>query len=458
MEYIDNKERRRRIRISVDKAYFDNPEFEEYLNWIIHDWSRISTTLAYTLVPLFFILDYFTMPAELLSKFAVYRGVATIIAVLQFIIIKRTRPGRLSYLHGYMVSLNLGGVIALMTVDLGGFSSGYYAGLNLVIIGVNLLLPWQTYHSAINGFMTILMYVALNLFFGHDYKSTDMISNLFFMNGTVIIAVSINHVRHKLIKQEFYLRTELQKATTALWGEMEIAKKIQTSLLPQTEKIGGYELCAVMEPAAEIGGDYYDVIETEAGENWVMIGDVSGHGVESGLIMMMTQTSIYTLINNTPGYKPSTVIQYVNSVIRKNISKLGSSRYMTLFTMRFDRNSITLSGKHQDIIIYRSHSDNVEIIPVQGTWIGLADNILEYLKDVKIEIGIGDVILLFTDGVTEAMNADGELFGQLRLVVLFEKYAKHAPREIVRCILENVKSFQENQSDDITLMVLKRFE
>lgn len=458
MGFNDNKERRKRSRISVDKAYFDNPEFEEYLNWIIHDWSRISTTLAYTLVPLFFILDYFTMPAELLSRFAVYRGVATIIAVIQFIILKRTSPGRLSYLHGYMVSLNLGGVIALMTVDLGGFSSGYYAGLNLVIIGVNLLLPWKAYHSAINGFMTVIMYVALNLVFGNDYKSTDMISNLFFLNGTVIIAVSINYVRHKLTKQEFYLRTELQKVTAALWGEMEIAKKIQTSLLPKTEVIGGYELCAVMEPAAEIGGDYYDVVETEAGENWLMIGDVSGHGVESGLIMMMTQTSIYTLINNTPGFRPSILIQYVNSVIRKNISKLGSNRYMTLYAMRLDKSSITLSGKHQDLVIYRSNSGNVEIIPVQGTWIGLADDIIDYLKDIKIAIGIGDIILLFTDGVTEAMNADGVMFGQLRLVVLFEKYAKYPPREIISRILESVKSFQEKQEDDITLMVLKRIE
>ncbi len=446
----------KKVSFKANKDYYENPAFEEYLNRIIHDWSRISTTLAYTLVPLFFILDYFTMPVELLPRFAVYRIIATIIAVIQFFIVKKTKPGKISNIHGYMVSLILGSVIALMTVDLGGFSSGYYAGLNLVIIGVNLLLPWEAYHSAINGFMTIIMYVVLNLIFAHDYKSTDLISNLFFMNGTVIIAVSINHVRHKLIKQEFYLRTELQKATAALWGEMEIAKKIQTSLLPRANKIGEYELSAVMEPAAEIGGDYYDAIETKAGENWIMVGDVSGHGVESGLIMMMTQTSIFTLINNTPGYKPSTLIQYVNSVIRKNISKLGSNRYMTLFAIRLGHGSITLAGKHQDIIIYRLKNRKAEVITVDGTWIGLTDDIIEYLEDKTIEIDPGDIILLFTDGVTEAMNVEGELFGQNRLISVFEKYAGLPPCELVAHILEAVKSFQEKQSDDITLIAMRR--
>ncbi len=445
-----------KLSFKANKEYYENPAFEEYLNRIIHDWSRICTTLAYTLVPLFFILDYFTMPAELLPRFAIYRIIATIIAVIQFIIVKNTKPGKISHIHGYMVSLILGGVIALMTVDLGGFSSGYYAGLNLVIIGVNLLLPWEAYHSAINGFMTIIMYVTLNLVFGHDYKSTDLISNLFFMNGTVIIAVSINHVRHKLIKQEFYLRTELQKATAALWGEMEIAKKIQTSLLPGADRIGDFELSAVMAPAAEIGGDYYDAIETKAGENWIMVGDVSGHGVESGLIMMMTQTSIFTLINNTPGYKPSTLIHYVNSVIRKNISKLGSNRYMTLFAIRLENGSITLAGKHQDIIIYRAKTAQVDVIPVNGTWIGMTDDIIDFLEDTTIDIAVGDIILLFTDGVTEAMNAEGNLFDQKRLISLFKTIADFPPGEIVRHILEEVKAFQEKQSDDITLIAMKR--
>ncbi|MCP4610029.1 MAG: response regulator, partial [Planctomycetes bacterium] len=89
-------------------------------------------------------------------------------------------------------------------------------------------------------------------------------------------------------------RDQIIKARDAIWGEMELAKKIQTVLLPEEPKISGYEIAAHMEPADEVGGDYYDVINFE-GKDWLVIGDVSGHGVPSGLVMMMVQTAIHTV-------------------------------------------------------------------------------------------------------------------------------------------------------------------
>ena len=81
---------------------------------------------------------------------------------------------------------------------------------------------------------------------------------------------------------------------------MEVAKRIQTSLLPQNRRVGGYDVAARMQPAAEVGGDYYDIIQAGEDRNWIAIGDVSGHGVESGLVMMMTQTSILSLVQREP--------------------------------------------------------------------------------------------------------------------------------------------------------------
>jgi serine phosphatase RsbU (regulator of sigma subunit) len=291
---------------------------------------------------------------------------------------------------------------------------------------------------------------------GHVFAARDLINNLFFMSGTIIISVSINNVRHRLIRREFYLRSELQKATAALWGEMEIATKIQTSLLPKLDNLNGYQLGAVMQPATEIGGDYYDAFETEAGEYWAMIGDVSGHGVESGLIMMMAQTSIFSLVNKTRGYPPSRLIDHVNSVIRKNIKKLDSNRYMTLFAIKLGPQSISLAGKHQDLLIHRAATGAVEVIPVAGTWIGLTDEIQDHLEDIDIPLGIGDTLLLFTDGVTEAMDASGNLLGQDRLTALFTQYAGLPPRDLVQRLLGAVQEFQDSQTDDITLVALKR--
>jgi len=429
--------------------------FNEYLYKIVHEWSITLTFLVFVLVPLFFILDYFTMPAQLLPRFAAYRIIATIISLTQYFIIKKTEPGTLSYIHGYIVSLAVGGVIALMTVDLGGFDSSYYAGINLVIIGVNLLLPWEAYHSAINGFMLVIFYVLLNFIFPHPFKAENLINNLYFMNSTVFIAVSINYVRHRLIKQEFFLRTELRKARDALWGEMELAKKIQVSMLPKNGRLGEYQIAAIMKPADEVGGDYYDFFETETGEKWVTIGDVSGHGVDSGLVMMMTQTSIFTILNRTPGYSPAKMLSSINLVIRKNIMRLDMKRYMTLIAIRIDKDKLIVAGKHQDIVIMRCGGD-IEVIPTTGTWIGIADDIGDFLKDHEIEINKGDMVLLYTDGASEATDSNGELYGDERIISTFKSNSSLPINEIILSILNDINAYQAVQNDDITLMVIKK--
>lgn len=440
---------------NIQKRGTDLP-FEQFIYQIVHEWSKTLAALAFILVPLFYILDYFTMPHELLPRFAVYRSIGTFIPLMQYFIIRGTKPGRASYIHGYLVSFFVGGVIAVMTVDLGGFNSNYYAGINLVIIGVNLLLPWEAIHSAINGLMLLAIYVFLNFFTPQDFSAANMISNLFFMCGTVIIAVSINYVRYKLIRQEFYLRTELRKARDALWGEMELAKKIQTSILPENERLGVYQVAALMKPADEVGGDYYDFFEADTGEKWFTIGDVSGHGVDSGLIMMMTQTSVLSILNSTPGLKPSKLLATINEIIRKNIIRLKVERYMTIIAGRLNDDSITLSGKHMDIIIIRGNTGSVEILPTEGTWIGITENIEDYLKDYNIPMNKEDMMLLYTDGVTEAVNAAGDLYGDARLIESLSRHRMLNVKDIIMNILKDINLFQEKQDDDITLLVIKK--
>lgn len=430
--------------------------FEEYQNNILHQWLKTLTILGFTLVPIFFLLDYFSMPAELLPRFGTYRLVSTILLLIQYFIVRHTKPSRLSFLHGYFAVINMGGTIALMTVDLGGFNSNYYAGLNLVVVGVNLLLPWKYLHSAINSFIIIAMYIGFNVVADQVFNLTILLNNLFFMLSTAIIAVSINYVKFKQIREEFYLLVQLKMARDALWSEMELAKRIQTALLPNKENISGYEIAAIMSPAREVGGDYYDIIETQEGNKWVTMGDVSGHGVDSGLIMMMVQTSIFGLVNNGSERKPSNILEMANRVIRENISRLGSDHYMTIMAIQFSDTQMTLAGKHQDVILYRSSQHKTEIIPTKGTWLGIADDIGDYMEDMTVDLKDGDLILLFTDGITEAENAKGEMFGQLRLENLLNEYADHPVSKILEKIIYDVNSFQQEQLDDMTLIVIKK--
>jgi len=449
-EIVENK-------LSVEEqAIIGARDFDQFLNSIIHDWLKTLTILVITLVPLFFILDYFIVPKELLKQVGIYRAIATFIVIIQYVIIRLTKPNSLSYLHGYIVSVVVGGVIVLMTRDLGGFYSSYYAGLNLVIIGVNLLLPWRAKHSAMNSGIIILMYISVNLIVISDYRTNHLINNLFFLCATSVIAVSINYVKHLLIKKEFYLMCELKTARDSIWSEMELAKRIQTALLPDNQKLKGYDISATMIPATEVGGDYYDIIETPKGDKWVTIGDVSGHGVDSGLIMMMAQTSILSKVNNNGSCGPSELLSSINGIIRENISRLGSDHYMTMMALRLDQSEMTVAGKHQDLIIYRAALNKIESVIIPGTWLGITDDIKESLPEVTVEINTGDIVLLFTDGLTEATNAAGEMFDQAGLEQALNKYADLPVRKLRDKVIEEVMSYQEKQSDDMTLVVIKK--
>jgi sigma-B regulation protein RsbU (phosphoserine phosphatase) len=439
-----------------DQEIIDSKDFNLFLNGIIHDWLRTLTLLVITLVPLFFILDIYIVPKDLLKQVGIYRLFATFIVILQYFIIRKTNPSPFSFIHGYIVSIVVGGVIVLMTRDLGGFLSSYYAGLNLVIIGVNLLLPWRAIHSAVNSIIIIILYISVNVIGINEYESNYLINNLFFLSATSIISVSINYVKHVLTKKEFYLMCELKIARDSIWSEMELAKRIQTALLPDKEKIRGYDIAAKMIPADEVGGDYYDIIETSGGKKWVTIGDVSGHGVDSGLIMMMAQTSILSEINSGESSSPSDILSSTNKILRENISRMGSDHYMTMMVLNLMDSGITIAGKHQDLIMYRSSLNKIETLKIEGTWLGIADDIEGHVKDTTIEFGSGDVALLFTDGITETSNSEGEMLGQEMLEQLLHKYANLSAIKLRNKILSKVKKFQNEQSDDMTLVVIKK--
>ena len=446
--------------------------FDAYRDGLIHDWTQTLTLLGLFLIPLFSLLDFFTMPAELLWRFAAYRTFGTAFSLVEHFVIRRTRPNRFSFLHGYAFSLMVGGMIVRMTVDLGGFDSSYYAGLSLVIVAVNLVLPWRAIHSAVNGALVVVMYLACNLSTGSSFHTSALINNLYFLVATVVIAVAISFLKHRLIEREFRLRAELievnqnldgsreelRAARDALWGEMEMAKRIQTALLPANGRLGDYSVAATMQPADEVGGDYYELFESRAGERWVAIGDVSGHGVESGLLMMMTQTSILTLINDAPGKLPSEVFQAANGVFCENVSRLHGSRFMTLNVVRLHQDHLTLAGKHQDILVHRRRSGRVEVVTNDGSWLGVLRDLKGVVGDLDIPVEPGDTVLLFTDGVTEATNAAGEMFGQQRLEACFARLASQPLDALLLRLQEEVTRFQPTPQDDVTLMLLRRLE
>lgn len=257
----------------------------------------------------------------------------------------------------------------------------------------------------------------------------------------------------------------LIKARDELWGEMRLAKKIQTILLPDDPKISGYDLSSYTEPATEVGGDYYDIINSRNGD-WIIIGDVSGHGVPAGLIMMMVQTAIRVAIDSDPDLCPFELLKIINQTISHNIYHVDSDMYMTITAILCTRNGqLIFSGLHQDILVYRADLESLEIVKTSGPWIGFYRNNDMLLENDNLTLGCGDVMLIYTDGITEAWRKDSEkdyrdperdMFGSERLSKVFLDLGKCPTKDIIRGILDNMKDYEFH--DDVTMVVIRRVE
>ena len=250
--------------------------------------------------------------------------------------------------------------------------------------------------------------------------------------------------------------TALVEARDELWGEMQLAKKIQTILLPVDPVLPGYEVTVHMTPADEVGGDYYDIINI-SGINWIVIGDVSGHGVPAGLVMMMLQTSIKTVLYKNPHIAPSELISGINRVLTDNIRILGEDKFITINIFAcFPDGKFIFSGLHEDIMVYRANTGTVDLIKTKGLWLGIRDEIGTFMEDEELVLNKNDVLLLYTDGITEAFDKDNNIFSKNRLKRLLEESGDKSTDEIKISILDKLKEFRTH--DDVTMIVLKRID
>ncbi len=248
---------------------------------------------------------------------------------------------------------------------------------------------------------------------------------------------------------------ELQTALSELWGEMDLATKIQTVLLPADGIYGGHQIAASMRPADKVGGDYYDVFQ-HAGATWVLVGDVSGHGVSAGLIMMMVQSAIRTLVCAKPDQAPSPaeVLAQVNFGIASNLQKIDKGQYMSIVAMCIDGRKACYAGLHPDLLIYRKSEKTVEQIALEGVYLGMIEDASELFANRTLDFAPDDLLLFHTDGLTEARK-DGSLLGiDSTVTLLKEKGMQNAtPQEITHAVFGLLEGTHCN--DDVTVLTMR---
>lgn len=245
-----------------------------------------------------------------------------------------------------------------------------------------------------------------------------------------------------------------------LSAEVEVTRKMQQMLLPkksELSKIPRIEIAGFMEPADEVGGDYYDVLQDNDSVK-IGIGDVTGHGLESAMLMLMAQTAVRTLLESKQT-DPVQFLDILNRTLYSNIQRIGSSKNMTLALLDYTDGVIQLSGQHEELIVVRSQGE-VEIINTidLGFPIGLDEEISEFIGSEQVKLDSGDVVILYTDGITEAENINQEFYGLEQLIEVVKNNRQHSAEQICNVVIDDLRSHISTQKvfDDITLVVLKQ--
>jgi serine phosphatase RsbU (regulator of sigma subunit)/DNA-binding LacI/PurR family transcriptional regulator len=252
--------------------------------------------------------------------------------------------------------------------------------------------------------------------------------------------------------------TKRERAERArLEHEIELAASIQTGILPKACEVSRLDLATTMLPATEVGGDYFDILPFDGG-CWIGIGDVAGHGLHAGLLMMMIQSIVSATTHDRPLASPAEVWAVLNAVVYENVrARLGRDEHATLTLIRYeDSGRLLYAGAHEDILVYRAGPRRCERIKTEGIWAGMMrDPPPNLTPDLECRLQPGDTVLLHTDGVTEARNGAREMFGPARLVEAFGRAADRTVGEIRDSILDEVRGFMTRQVDDLTLVVLR---
>ena len=239
--------------------------------------------------------------------------------------------------------------------------------------------------------------------------------------------------------------------------ELRIGREIQLSLIPDAcPNLGGWEFAATYQPARQVGGDFYDFIfaEDNRDEMQLVVADVTGKGVPAALFMASCRTTIRA--ESVRGVGPAATLSRANRVIALD------TRYPLFITafcaqLRAGSGSVTFAnGGHEKPLLLRAKSGACQALESHDPLLGFTENV-QY-EEHSIAVEDGDFLVIFTDGVTEARNAQGEFYGDDRLQKTIESQTWASAEELLEGILASIEEFsgESPAADDLTLVVARR--
>jgi sigma-B regulation protein RsbU (phosphoserine phosphatase) len=302
-------------------------------------------------------------------------------------------------------------------------------------LGVQILIPLQIQHQ-LKGVVGLGEKMR-----GDEYTEAD-IGFLTSLGNLAVISLENARLFHETIEKQ------------KLEDELLIAREIQRGLLPaKLPKVPGFDLAATNISSKQVGGDYYDVVPLSPTHYMLAIGDVSGKGTPASLLMANLQATIRALV--PLGLSLSELTKQVNNLLCENT---GRDRFITFFWGILDTKTQTMkyvsAGHNPPFLFHRNGT--IERLDKGGIILGIMKTRVPY-EEGEAKFSEGDTLVLFTDGVSEAMNVKGEEWGEEPLEEIAKQYLSQSPERLMAAIVDAVRLHSSNapQSDDITLLVVK---
>ena len=370
---------------------------------------------------------------------------------------------------GPVVGLGAGLIGAVHRYFIGGFVcipcslatviAGLLGGAIYKLNKGEFVAVWQAVLFAV--FMELL-HMGLTLLLARPYEEAvgvvkDVILPMTVANatGVAIFAFIIRNliVERRTAEEKESYRRELERTEY----EMETARGIQQSFLPESPpRIDGFELAALNLPARQVGGDFYDFIPVSENEWGIIIADVSGKGVPAALFMALSRTLVRA--NVADNRTAAQAMQKANHLISQE-AKMGM--FVTLFYAVLNPEKRLLqyvNAGHNPPFVIKKNSGDVILLRANGIAMGVMDEVS--LEQKEIELASNDIVVFYTDGITEAINGAGEQFGEKRLIETINQNMDLPVKDLIGRVKDDVFAFAQGQPqhDDFTMVLLKATE
>jgi sigma-B regulation protein RsbU (phosphoserine phosphatase) len=264
---------------------------------------------------------------------------------------------------------------------------------------------------------------------------------------SIIAAQSGQLIRNSQLQQEALETKRMEQ-------ELAMARKIQQSLLPKkTPETKNLEIASFFNPTDEVGGDYYDYFPLEEDRIGIVLADVSGHGASAALVMTMVKGIIHSITHKFE--TTDQVLAEMNSILSPIIPR---DMFVTTIFLVFDLKKRLLrysNAGHSPLLFFNTQAKACQLIELKGPALGLTN--LSVYQEKEISLNPGDLFLIYTDGVTEAFNEQGEMFEESRLIQAVEEVSQDPAQKIIEHVNSKLKGFVNNapQNDDVAMITVK---